>query len=108
MTDRVENTQARVGAIARQQNDFDMLMLSDSRIVKPQQFTRQFKGHARLQQLVFMQDLMLLIGLNAARFVYGVTFRQVEQRSRRNRDDQTVINVSSQRNSYFGFCADTM
>ena len=78
-----------------------------SHIIQAQQFARQFKRDARLQQLVFTQHLMLLIRLDAARLKHGMTLRQIKQRPRGDRYDQAVVNLHGHWASYAGFCTAT-
>ena len=79
MSNGIKNSQAGVCAIPREQNDFNVL---PTRFIQAQQFARQFKSDTRLQQIIFMINLVTLIRLNAARLVHRMTFTQVKQRSR--------------------------
>ena len=85
---RVEGAQAGVGAVARDQNHLDALLLEGA--VQRQEFFHQGKGIAGGEYLVLMLDLVLAIGLDALAFINLVAVAQVEQRPRGNRQHQFV------------------
>ena len=90
MADGVKNSQPGIGAIPRQKNDFNVL---PTRFIQAEQFARQLKGNARLQQIIFVINLVPLIRLDAVGLVHRMALTQVKQRPRRNRNDQPVIDL---------------
>jgi len=91
MIDRIEHPQAGVGTVARHQNHLDPGAAKAT--VEVEQFFHQRKGIARREDFVFVLDLILPIGFDAARQVDLVTLAQIEQGTGRNRQHQFVIDV---------------
>ena len=91
MVNRVEHPQAGVGAVARHQNHLDPRAAEAT--VEAQELFHQREGIARREDFVFVFDLILPIGFDAARQVNLVAFAQVEQGPRRDRQHQFVIDV---------------
>ncbi len=87
--DRVEDAQAGVGRIARQQDDLDARRLRRER-VEAQQLLHERKRDARREQVVLVRDLVARIGIEALVLEQRVAVAEVEQRARRDRDDELV------------------
>lgn len=85
---RIEDPQSGIGAVARYQNNLNACLLQAR--VEAQQLLHQRKSIPRCQHLVLMIDLVLAIGLDALALVDAMTFAQVEQRPRGNRQYQLV------------------
>ena len=86
--DRVERAQAGVGAITRDQNHLDPLLLEGC--IQRQQLLDQGKGITGGEYLVLMLNLVLAIGRDALAFIDAVAFAEVEQRPRGDRKYQFV------------------
>ena len=66
-------------------HDFDASCLAN---VERQQLVHQRKGHARPRRLVQTLQLQLHVGAVVAGLEEAVFFLEVEQRARRDRDDE--------------------
>jgi hypothetical protein len=76
--DGIENPQPGIGGIARQQDHLDPPLGRQQR-VDGEQLLNQRKGLARLQNLVFMLDLIFRIGFKSLILENRVAFTEVEQ-----------------------------
>ena len=85
--DGIEHPQARVGAVARQQDHLDVLLVGT---VDGQQLLDQRERGAGRQDLVLVLDLVAMVGGDAGLGVDVVALGEVEQRARRDRDDELV------------------
>ena len=91
MMNRIEHAQPGVGAVTGNQNHLDPRATEAA--VQAQEFFHQRERIARREDFVFVLDLILPIGFDAARQVDLVAFAQVEQGARGNRQHQFVIDV---------------
>ncbi|MCY1175026.1 hypothetical protein D9M73_152460 [compost metagenome] len=90
VVNRVEHPQPGIGAVARHQNHLDPG--AAEAVVEVQEFLHQRKSIAGLKDFVFVFDLILPVGFDAARQIDLVAFAQIKQRPRRNRQHQLVVN----------------
>jgi hypothetical protein len=59
--------------------------------VETEQFLHQRKRHAWLEQLVFVIDLKVAVGVQPVALEQRVAVTEVEQRARRYRHDQPIV-----------------
>jgi hypothetical protein len=88
--DRVEDAQAGVTGVARQQDHLDRRHVA-GQLVETQQFLHQRERDARLEDLVLMIDLEASIRIQPITLEQRVTIAEVEQRARGNRHYQAVV-----------------
>jgi hypothetical protein len=88
--DGVEDAQAGVTRVARQQDHLDRRHVA-GQLVEAQQFLHQREGNAGLQDVVLVVDLEGAVSVEAVALEQGVAVAQIEQRPGRDRDDETLI-----------------
>ena len=87
MLDGIEDAQAGISAIARQQDHFDVLFVG---AVEPQKFLHQPERGSFGEKLVLVFDLIALVGVHALLDEDAVTLREIEQRAGRDSDNQLI------------------
>ena len=90
MLDRIEDAQAGVAGVARQQDDFHRRHVARE-LVQPEQLLHQRERHAGLEDLVLVLDLEAAVGIEAVALEQIVAVAQVEQGARGNRHHQAVV-----------------
>lgn len=86
MLNRIEDAQTSVCAVARHQNDLHAGLTEAG--IETQQLFHQQKGIAGLEHLILVIDLVLAVRGDPVCHVDRMTFPQVEQRTRRDRQNQ--------------------
>ncbi|MNE71491.1 hypothetical protein D3C80_1673680 [compost metagenome] len=89
MVDRIEHAQTGVGTVARHQHHLDPGLAQAG--IEVEQLLHQGEGIARLEDFVFVFDLILPVRLDATGQIDLMAVTQVEQRPRRNRQHQSVV-----------------
>ena len=84
VTNRVENPQPSIGAIAREKDHLNARGLDE--FIEIKQFVHKTESIARSKWLVLVGDLILLISLEALLFKDLMALAEIEQGARRNRD----------------------
>src|SRR6185312_8028018 len=90
MLDRVENAQAGVTGVARQQDHLDRRHVA-GQLVEAQQLLHQRERHAGSQDVLLVLDLERAVGVEAVALEQRVAVAEVEQRARGDGDDQAVV-----------------
>jgi hypothetical protein len=93
MLDRVEDAQAGIGRIARQQDHLDPRVFRACALVERQQFAYHRERDARAQHVVLVLALVFGIGLHAFGLEQRVAFLEVEQRPRGDRHGEESWSV---------------
>lgn len=92
MLDRVEDAQAGVGRIAREQDHLDAWQRRLGRI-EPKQLLHQRKRDARCKRIVLALALKRVERIQSRLFEQRMAFGHVEQRARSDRHNQAVGKV---------------
>ena len=85
---RAKHAQARNRVVAREDDDFYPLFAV---CIESQQFFHQRKSHTRLGGLLQPIQLQLHVGAVVLLFEHAVFFFEIEQRPRRERNDQQIV-----------------
>ncbi|MNV22965.1 hypothetical protein D3C71_1139630 [compost metagenome] len=88
MLDGVEDAQAGIGRIARQQDHLHTRRFVRCALVEGQQLAHHRKRDAGLEHIVLVFALIRGVGFQAIAFEEGVPFFQVEQSARGHRDGE--------------------
>jgi len=87
---QIPDPQAGVGGIARQQDHFDARSPRGQRIER-EELLHEVEGDARLQQFLFVLELVAGIGFDALLLEDAVALLEVEQGPRGNRHHQLAV-----------------
>ena len=79
MLDGIENAQARISGISREQDHFDPRRISGCTLVQGQQLAYHLEGHARRQRIVFVVALECAVSLHAFTFIQSMALFKVEE-----------------------------
>ncbi|KAG1394419.1 hypothetical protein G6F59_014191 [Rhizopus arrhizus] len=97
MLDRIEDAQAGIGRIARQQDHLDARIFRAGALVQRQQLAHHREGHAGAEDVVLMLALEFGVGRHAIALEQRMAFLEVEQGARGHRDGQQTGGVVAHR-----------
>ncbi|GAB2520024.1 hypothetical protein GCM10027188_23370 [Lysobacter humi (ex Lee et al. 2017)] len=90
MRDRIEDAQAGVRGIARDQDDLDARRFRRRTVVELEQLAHQREGDAGREDVALATALVVGIGLEPLQLEQVVAFLEVEERPRGDGDDQGI------------------
>ena len=91
--DGVEDAQAGVGGVARQQDHFHPRRLRRRPLVEREQLAHQVEGHPRREHVLLVRHLVVAVGLAAVLLEHAMAVLEVEQRPRRDPDDEFLLGL---------------